>query len=211
MKFAALKPRILENVKKLPNGCWNWLGNKDRQGYGYCYFVPGQTKAPRASYRIFKGRIPKDKLIMHSCDNPSCVNPEHLSVGTHAENQAQKAERGRSLRGELNNSAKLTREEVLEIFRDDRAYRVIAADYGVSHSVVGNIKRGQTWDHVTGKKLTQRKYAKGIKNWRAALTPRQVRAVRASSDTHAVLAERFNVPYYVIQTLRAGITYKDVR
>lgn len=76
--------------------CWLWLGSRNSEGYGN-FGVDGKTeKAHRASYRIYRGRIPYGLVIMHSCDNPSCVNPRHLKPGTHQENTIDKYMKGRA-------------------------------------------------------------------------------------------------------------------
>ena len=77
--------------------CWLWQGSKDRQGYGRIK-SPGMRvnlKAHRVAYAMSAGIDPGAELVLHSCDNPSCCNPAHLSVGTHGENMQQMYDRGR--------------------------------------------------------------------------------------------------------------------
>jgi hypothetical protein len=96
---------------------------------------------------FFKGRVPDGMVVRHKCDNPACVNPDHLELGTHADNVADRDARGRTARGERLH-AKLTEDDVLRIRADSRSHRAIGADYGVAHSTVGNIKRGRKWSHL---------------------------------------------------------------
>lgn len=82
-----------------PGACWEWQGKRDRRGYGVFYACLGETKAFRIAYRLTKGDIETGKVILHSCDNPPCCNPNHLSQGTHLENMLDKITKGRQWRG----------------------------------------------------------------------------------------------------------------
>jgi hypothetical protein len=79
----------------IDNECWIWTKNKDQCGYGNFCFNSKQIKAHRFSFIIFKGEIKKGNLILHSCDNPSCVNPNHLSQGTSRDNVRDSMNKGR--------------------------------------------------------------------------------------------------------------------
>lgn len=102
----------------LENGCWFWNKYKNKKGYGSFYYM-GETLAHRSSYLIHNGNIPEGNLVCHSCDNPSCVNPKHLWVGTNSDNQIDCVLKGRAKRntpcGEKNHLTKLSYEQVLEI------------------------------------------------------------------------------------------------
>lgn len=84
--------KILASTRT-PSGCWEWIFRRDEQGYGKAYFGGRHMTASRASYLCFVGDIPEGLVIRHTCDNPPCVNPEHLIVGTTLENVADRMER----------------------------------------------------------------------------------------------------------------------
>lgn len=141
-----------------PDACWLWAGTQwgGRSGNRYGYYNDGITShyAHRYAFALRHGWPRPSAVIMHTCDTRLCVNPAHLRAGTAAENVADMVSKGRCLRarGEAHGLAKLTPEKVLDIFRDERTYQEIATAYGVGMTCVGNIKRGETWGHVTGKK-----------------------------------------------------------
>ena len=131
-----------------PNtGCWLWLGGMTGDGYGVAF---GKL-AHRVAYRAYKGPIPVGAVIRHKCDNPACVNPEHLVAGTHLDNMADKVRRGRAAgagKGEKHWKASLNAEQVEAIRADPRSQHAIAADYGIRQQAVSKIKLGQTWGHL---------------------------------------------------------------
>ena len=90
----------------------------------------------------------KGLVVCHKCDNPSCVNPDHLFLGTVKDNAADARDKGRAFVGVLNGRAKLTKKDVLAILKDDRIHREIAKDYGVTRATI-NVKRGSTWKHLS--------------------------------------------------------------
>src|SRR5687767_12056524 len=109
--------------KNGPNGCWVWLVNKNNKGYGMFSInaAVGKKLAHRLSYEDAKGRIPRGAFILHSCDNPACVNPAHLRVGNAKDNVGDMMERGRkvtvALKGEANGSSKFTAASVTQMRR----------------------------------------------------------------------------------------------
>jgi len=91
------------------NGCWVWNGDIDKDGYGIIYAFSKRTKAHRFSYELFNGIIKNELCVCHSCDNPSCINPEHLWLGTSLENTKDCINKGRRdcMTGETNPSKRL--------------------------------------------------------------------------------------------------------
>jgi len=135
-------------------GCWEWRGTT-KNGYGLISWAGRQTYAHRLAYELTTGESPAGLEVMHSCDNPPCVNPAHLRVGTHAENQADMARKGRAggpgLPGERNPNAKLTADKVRELRRlrsEGWTYRRLATRYGMTRSPITNAAKGETWAHI---------------------------------------------------------------
>lgn len=132
-----------------PNsGCWLWTGFLDRFGYGYFRIGDIKDRPHRYAFRFYCGPIPENRQVCHRCDIASCVNPDHLFLGTALENNRDKVKKSRQARGETIGIAKLTEGEIKEIRGDFRSQRAIAADYGISHTNVGYIKRHETWRHL---------------------------------------------------------------
>lgn len=86
--------RFWNKVEKT-DGCWLWTASKNRQGYGYFRFDGKMMKAHRMAWLLVHGEIPEGMLVCHTCDNPSCVNPEHLWLGTNQDNQNDMNAKGR--------------------------------------------------------------------------------------------------------------------
>jgi hypothetical protein len=138
-----------------PEECWLWTGERNHRGYGRVYSegTTSTTSAHRVSLRIATGNPGADLLVLHSCDNPPCVNPAHLRYGTHEENMIDMSSRGRAddRKGSANTQAKLTEEDVPEIrarLRAGESLRSAARDYNVSPSTILDLKKGRTWAHV---------------------------------------------------------------
>ena len=81
-----LKSKLLKKINKTKSGCWEWMGGRSVGGYGTLYDGQTTQKTHRLAYEVFVGPIPPQKLIMHSCDNPPCINPRHLEPGTNSQN-----------------------------------------------------------------------------------------------------------------------------
>jgi hypothetical protein len=123
--------------------CWRWLGKKNPKGYGY-FGVGGQGAgtqlAHRVAYRLFRGRIPKGLWVLHRCDNPSCVNPSHLFLGTAKDNMQDAKAKGRLKPPPVRR--KLTGDQVAEIRASGEYPTALGRRYGVSAEQVRRIKNG---------------------------------------------------------------------
>jgi hypothetical protein len=136
-------------VKPNGGGCWLWTGTKSRSGYGVFWIEGKNKRAHRVSYEIHKGQIPTGSEVCHCCDNRACVNPDHLFLGTHADNVADMIKKGRHARGSGKRSAKLTEADVLNIIASpDVPALDLAQRYGVSRSRISLIRSGKSWAHL---------------------------------------------------------------
>lgn len=153
--------RFFQKVRK-EAGCWLWTGSKDaRKGYGRFQLATGSRKiikcigSHRMSYIIHFGEIPEGLEVCHRCDNPPCVNPKHLFLGTHAENMHDASVKNRmnppDNRGEKSGHAKLTNQIVLEIRKryglGERGYK-LAKEYKVSNATISMIVTRRHWAHI---------------------------------------------------------------
>lgn len=155
MHTEALKQRFHQKYVRIPEGgCWVWTA-ADNHRYGLISNGSKMLKAHRVSYEIHVGQIPEGLVVMHSCDNPLCVNPEHLSVGTQLDNIRDRDMKGRQVpnmpAGSSNGMHKLTETEVLSIRRLRSAgwsHSAIAERFGVSRSCISAILSGKRWAHL---------------------------------------------------------------
>ena len=135
-------PRVRKSL-----GCWEWAGRRSRRGYGEFDVDGGRVAAHRMAWQLARGPIPDGLLVCHHCDNPACVRPDHLFLGTQADNMCDMAAKGRHgyPRGEDHPSARLSNVDAAEIRRLYRAGGVtqdaLARHFGVCQSHVSRIVR----------------------------------------------------------------------
>ena len=159
------KRNFLKKISATPTetGCFEWMAFRNAKGYG-SFSAKGQSyQAHRVAYLIATGTDPGEFQTMHTCDNPPCVNPEHLRIGTNTDNVRDKVKKGRAAsgdkngarvhperlaRGESNGRAKLKDSDIPLIRADIRVQRIIALDYGVDQVLISLIKRRKIWVHV---------------------------------------------------------------
>lgn len=152
-----------QSIPEPNSGCLLWLGGVDKDGYGVTSLHGKNFRVHRASWQIEYGSIPDNLAVLHRCDVACCLNPKHLFLGTQAVNmadmvtksrQANGARHGRTTkpertaRGTRHWAARLTDSDVAAIRIDPRQHRAIGAEYGISHTAVGFIKRRKTWQHI---------------------------------------------------------------
>ncbi len=127
------------------SGCWIWNSYKNPSGYGQTSY---NKLAHRISYEIHRGPIPKGMLVWHSCDIPSCVNPDHLFVGSTQDNMDDKVSKGRQVKGEHTSKAKLTEKQVKAIRRSKLTAAALGMKYGVTDVAICYVRLRKTWKHV---------------------------------------------------------------
>ncbi len=129
--------------------CWEWTAGKTGRGYGQFGIKSKTYYAHRVSWFLTNGKIPKDLFVCHHCDNPGCINPDHLFLGTPLDNMQDAAKKGRTARGSNHSISSLTEEEVHEIreiiAEGDWSQRDIADAFGVHQPQISRIKHGKSW------------------------------------------------------------------
>jgi hypothetical protein len=142
-----------DTYTKRADGCWEWLGYRDPNGYGRLNVGGRPILASRVSYLLHYGDVPGGKYVCHKCDNPPCVNPEHLFLGTQADNvadmQAKGRARKRGLPGVSHHAAKLTDDRVRAIRSSDASDAALAKEFGVTRATIHAVRHRRTWTHVT--------------------------------------------------------------
>lgn len=144
-----MRNKILNNTKVSDSGCWEWLLSGTLNGYGRVYHSGTRELAHRFSFRVFKGEIPSGLVVMHTCDNRRCCNPDHLTLGTASDNIQDMVKKGRNKQpdnsGEKHGLSKLTVDDVKAIFLDTRKQVTIAQEFCVTKATVSAIKGGKRW------------------------------------------------------------------
>lgn len=138
------------------NGCWTWLAFKDRMGYGKIRADGDARLAHRVSYELHRGSIPAGMMVCHHCDNPECVNPDHLFLGCSIDNVADMHRKGRHAKreqtarlGEDHGRSKLNSADINAIrAAEGVSQRKLAKQYGVGQSQIQRILAGESWSHI---------------------------------------------------------------
>jgi hypothetical protein len=141
--------------------CWVWIGHRFHgKQYGQITINHKAKKAHRVSWEIHFGKIPVGMCVCHKCDNPSCIRPDHLFLGTTQENTRDMINKGRkpsgkdsvknrrSYKGSNHPGAILNEQKVLEILNRSESYSFLAKEYGVSKPLIASIKQRRSWTHV---------------------------------------------------------------
>lgn len=154
-KTAAILKRFWPKVARGgPDDCWLWTAGVNHAGYGSMGGGRGVTLlAHRVSWEVHRGPIPQGLFVCHHCDNPPCVNPRHLFIGSQRDNMDDKVRKGRQRRGQCHCLAKLTEVDVQSIRRRYAASSItqqaLADEFGITQSNVSMIVNGVTWSNLT--------------------------------------------------------------
>jgi len=122
------------------SGCWVWKDHLMHKGYGVISINGKPKRAHRVSYELHKGEITNNLHVLHKCDVRCCVNPDHLFLGTNADNMRDRDAKGRAAKGVSHGLAKLSTEDVNAIRCDNRTQQEIASEYNVSRGHISDIK-----------------------------------------------------------------------
>lgn len=156
--------RTLSDIRRfwskveITDSCWLWTGTiQEEWGYGhFSYRRDGKgftVKAHRFAYELLVGPIPDETMVLHECDTPACVRPDHLHLGDHARNMAEMYDRGRGNKshGTAHHASKLDDDKVREIRRRYAAGErqvPLAREFGVAQGIISDVVRRKTWRHV---------------------------------------------------------------
>jgi hypothetical protein len=211
--------RFFKNVHKSDDGCWIWQASVDEDGYGnFAALVNGVkvTKAHRFSYMHHTGEVLTPfQLVMHSCDNPPCVNPDHLSPGSAAENTNDMIRKGRHIEGRKIHSAKVSKlsdDEVRELLADPRPYEEIARAYGIHKQHVNMLKnrKRRLFVEIDPALIVKNKRGAAGEKRSKNLKDQDVRDIRSSTEKVEILAERHKTTKGTIYDIRKGRSWKHV-
>ena len=151
LAYYPIEERFWSKVHKTDT-CWLWTGSVNKKGYGTFGTTNRRTTtASRFAYKLHHGvDLTPDQFVCHHCDNPPCVRPDHLFLGSNTENQRDSIRKGRDnkARGERNCNAKLTAYNVLEIRSSSLNSSQLGRKFRVAANTIGCIRRGQTWKHL---------------------------------------------------------------
>lgn len=147
MRYPSLSERLSAKTR-YSLACWQWTGARRTAGYGVIWHRGRSISTHRAAWELAYGAIPLGLCVLHWCDDPTCVNPAHLFLGTKGENCADRSAKGRDSHGEDHYLAKLSDDKVREIRTSDRSNTDLARKYGVSREAVRAARERRTWRHV---------------------------------------------------------------
>lgn len=195
------------------NQCWIWTASKDSGGYGRLCAGNKLLGAHRIAWELANGPIPEGLYVLHNCptgDNPSCVNANHLWLGTQIENISDRVKKGRTCKhsGESNGRAKLSEEDVKAIrnhFASGKRLKEIADLFGISTSTAHFAIIGKTWNLVPGALIYDRNQIK--------LTPdivKQIRRLRESGFQYREIAKQFGIGAPTAFKVANRISWKHV-
>jgi hypothetical protein len=193
------------------NNCWICTSHS-KDDFGHIPFRRnGYYYAHRYIYAKYYGDITSEQIVRHKCDNPSCINVEHLEIGTHQDNVRDRVERNRSAKGEGNGRSKLSEKDVELIKLNTTHTRTELANmYEVDDNVIYQIWKGKTWKHILpdiDPKSIKRKIGHPIRK----LSDEQVKEIRLDKNSsHRILASKFSIDEKAVRDIRNYKTYKHV-
>lgn len=207
--------------------CWEWKAAKDWDGYGsFKVSVNGRlrmVRAHRVSYLLAGGVLESGQLLLHTCDNPSCVNPRHLEPGSQGDNMRQRSTRNRMKpqHGEANPANKLTDDVVRQILAvlakpDPPSQKEIGRQFGVSQMTISLLRQGKIWQHIERPPVLHAQAPlRGSAHARSKLTETDVRVIkmllaRPHPPSQESIGRAYGVPQATISSIKRGQTWKHV-
>jgi len=204
------------------NDCWIWNGWTDRDGYGKFGFIDDNGirqmyNTHRFSYECYNGQIPEELLVCHDCDNPPCINPNHLFCGTQNDNIQDKVQKGRSIVnvGEDNPMCYHTSNEIQNILDDIvsgkyTSVNMICNDFDINNQTVHEILRGEAWNHIGKNYNLKELQQKILYNEQNRKLAKQIKIDLKSGLSVTFVAAKHQKHYNVVYRIKKGITYSDI-
>jgi len=146
-KRPSVAARFSDACRPALNDCIEWQKGTDRKGYGKMWVSGREKRATHVAWFLEHGVWPT-ALVCHKCDNPACVNVDHLFLGTITENMADKVSKNRQAKGSTNGNSKLTEKQVLRIRASKLGRNALAEKYGVDKSLIWLIRVRKIWCHI---------------------------------------------------------------
>lgn len=219
----SLKERLEKFSKKdEETGCIEWIGSHDVDGYGQTEYKGKNYRTHRLAYKIYIGSIPKGKIVCHHCDNPSCINTDHLYVGTYKDNAHDRMKRGRSniKTGEESSASKLTRARAIELIqrrKNGERSETLAEDYGITIWTVNDIMKGKSWKNIDRDSIvgaSKKDSAGRIKNTKTKLSEHDVGIIKYKLNNKSAslreLSKEFGVDRKLIMNIRDNKIWKHI-
>jgi hypothetical protein len=149
MSHANTIQTFYKRFDQMPNGCWEWNSHLDSyKKYGNFNYQGKMWRAHRLSYIFHKGNFDQTLFVCHTCDNPKCVNPDHLFLGSTQDNTVDRVQKDRSAKGEANGDSRLTEIQVREIRQSNEKTKILVDRYKVSKQTILKIKQYKSWKHI---------------------------------------------------------------
>ena len=153
----SIRARFEQKIMTIPEcGCWIWMGSTNSKGYPNFWHKGHSRHGNRVAWELYRGIIPAGLHVLHSCDTPSCVNPNHLFLGTNQENKNDSVKKSRhrwtAKYGDDNAQSKLTSQEVLRILSSGDPGYLLAKRFNISQQTICDIKKGRRWKYLTSSK-----------------------------------------------------------
>lgn len=192
-----------------PNsGCWLWLRTTISSGYGSMTipFNRSVHLAHRISFAVWRRDLMAGEWVLHKCDNPLCINPQHLFLGDHTANTMDMVRKGRSALGGKNGSHKLTEATVLMIRETGGISTPLMREHGLSRQQVCDILTGVAWPHVGGPRRGSKK--QGASHYMAKITEDVARSIFRDPRTHQKIANSHGISREAVTLIKNGKTWR---
>lgn len=210
------KDRFWSKVNKTDT-CWLWTGSRNAYGYGQLRSDGRAYLAHRFSWQLHFGELPTGLYVCHHCDTPACVRPDHLFLGTAADNSDDCSKKGRNWKGgayqsphgEDHHNAKLTEQQVIQIFdlrNQGFSYQEIASSFGVFPQHIGEICRGEVWTHIARPKITFTDAVRLLDDTKVI----EILCRLKHGEKQSSIAREFGVHKGTIQSVVAGKSWKHI-